>query len=82
MKYLLQWAHMIPRLGLLEYLAQPVKWLALAGTRATFTDGETYDDDPGLDPLGIPSSVSTRITRTDGETYDDDPGLGGLTYLI
>lgn len=68
------------RLGLYEYLAQPVLPLEGAGTRATEQDTETYDDDPGLGSFGKPSSETTILTHQDGETYDDDPGLNGLAW--
>ena len=49
------------RLGLYEYLAQPVLPLEGAGTRATEQDTETYDDDPGLGLSGAPSSETTIV---------------------
>jgi hypothetical protein len=44
---------------------------------------ETYDDNAGLDTIGVPhfrfASDSTVFTKADIETHDDS-GLGGLGY--
>lgn len=62
------------RSSLFQYLGRPVPdAVADAGSRFTFTDTETYDDDPGIGPLAAPgASDSTSFTKTDGETFDDD----------
>ena len=70
---------MASRMGLFEYLGVevPADLVDQSSTRATFTDTETFDDDPGgaLDFLAHGSTVMTRVS---GETYDDDPGIAGL----
>jgi hypothetical protein len=56
----------------------------LSATRHTESNGETYDDDPGLGSLGVPRRLdgSTMLSRTDGETYDDDPGVTRLSVPL
>lgn len=96
------------RVGLYEYLAEPVHRFNRGdaqGTEAkerdsngvarefdagplhgstviTKVDGETYDDDPGVDAVAVPMFDGTRATFTPSETYDDDPDLGSLADPI
>gem|GEM_PF-5835196 len=50
-------------------------------TGATFTEGETYDDDAAASNTVIPFALyadSTHKTGNDSETYDDSPGAETL----
>jgi len=53
-----------------------------AGTIETRTFADTYDDDPGVESIAVPTSCVdyTRKTAEDAETTDDDPGFSSLTW--
>lgn len=69
----------VDRVGLYEYLGRPVSGGHATTTTLTNAHSETYDDDAGLEPIGVPCSEATLETRQDSETYDDDAGLEPLS---